>query len=117
MVFTARGGLTYVDRLDFTRGDTMTVLRRMVWPSVLLRADDSTLSFSSRKGTDSAPRDEVIALSHRPFYGRFPLPATAVSFEVKGRDHVLLFWTARARTVLGELSKLSYEADFVAFGE
>ncbi|MBM0204879.1 hypothetical protein JNW90_18730 [Micromonospora sp. STR1s_5] len=42
------------------------------------------------------PADTVAALAHHPFHRRIPLPATAVSFDVEGRDQILLFWTPRA---------------------
>jgi hypothetical protein len=106
----ARGGLTYVDRLDFTRGVSLTVAKRLAWPSVRLVVGDGSLTFSSRAGSDSLQRTEVTALPHRPFYGRFPLPATAVSFEVEERDQVLLFWTPRAGAVIRELGRRGWDA-------
>ncbi|RLP92184.1 hypothetical protein [Micromonospora sp. CV4] len=109
--FDARGGLTYVDRLDFTRGDTLKAARRLAWPTVKLRADESTLTFSSRTSSDTLQQFSTVALPHRPFHGRFPLPATAVSFQVEGRDQVLLFWTPRVGAVLRELGKLGWDAE------
>ncbi|MEV4658724.1 hypothetical protein [Micromonospora sp. NPDC049301] len=109
--FVARGGLSYVDRLDFTRGDTARVVRRLAWPTVGLRATDTTLTFSSRTGADTVQHAQVTAQPHRPFYGRFPLPASAVSFEVEGRDQVLLFWTPRVGAVLRGLAKLGWDAE------
>lgn len=46
-----------------------------------------------------------------PVPRRFPLPATAVSFEVEGRDQVLLFWTPRAGAVLRALEELGWDAE------
>ena len=109
--FDARGGLTYVDRLDFTRGDTLRAARRLAWPTVKLHADESTLTFTSRSGSDTLEHFYVAALAHHPFHRRFPLPATAVSFEVEGRDQVLLFWTPRAGAVLRALDKLGWDAE------
>ncbi|WP_433311352.1 hypothetical protein ACQP0U_24730 [Micromonospora sp. CA-269861] len=91
--FDARGGLTYVHRLDFTRGSSLRAVRRMAWPTVKLHADDSTLTFTSRTGSDTLEHFYVAAVAHHPFSRRFPLPATAVAFEVEERDQVLLFWT------------------------
>ncbi|MEU8014002.1 hypothetical protein [Micromonospora parva] len=112
--FDARGGLTHVDRLDFTRGNPLRAVRRMAWPTVKLHADNSTLTFTSRTGSDTLEHFHVTALAHRPLYGRFPLPATAVSFEVEGRDEVLLFWTPRAGAVLRALEKLGWDAEDAA---
>ncbi|GIF63321.1 hypothetical protein Ais01nite_13560 [Asanoa ishikariensis] len=106
-----RGGLTYVDRRDFVRGD-YTVLKRMRWPSVSLWVEDSTLTFSSRAASDALQHAEVTALPHRPVVlGRFPLPAFAVSFETEERDQVLLFWAPRARAIIRELARLGWDAD------
>jgi hypothetical protein len=107
----ARGGLTYVDRRDFTRGDSGTAIRRMRWPSASLWVEDSTLTFSSRTGSDALQHAEVTALPHGPHLGWFPAPAFAVSFETEERDQVLLFWTHRARAVLRELARLGWDAD------
>jgi hypothetical protein len=109
--FTARGGLTYVDRLDFTRGAPLTAVRRTAWPSVRLRADEAALTLDSRAGSDTLTFTDVTALPHRPFHGRFPLPAAAVSFEVEGRDQVLLFWTPRPGAVLRGLARLGWDAE------
>ncbi|WCN80139.1 hypothetical protein [Micromonospora sp. LH3U1] len=109
--FVTRGGLTYVDRRDFTRGDTLSAVRRLAWPTVKLHADDSTLTFSSRTGSDTLQHAQVTALPHRPFHGRFPLPASAVSLEVEGRDQVLLFWTPCVGAVLRELAELGWDAE------
>jgi hypothetical protein len=108
--FQARGGLTYVDRLDFTRGDTLTVTKRRLWPSVRLSLTDDTLTLSSRSGSDTLHRSDVTALPHQPFYGRFPIPPLAVSFEVEGRDQVLLFWTPRVGSVIRELGHRGWDA-------
>ncbi|MBG6063907.1 hypothetical protein [Micromonospora ureilytica] len=109
--FDARGGLTYVDRLDFTRGNTLRAARRLAWPTVKLRADESTLTFTARSGSDTLEHFNVSVLAHHPFHRRIPLPATAVSFEVEGRDQVLLFWTPRAGAVLRALDKLGWDAE------
>ncbi|MET7946589.1 hypothetical protein [Micromonospora sp. NPDC005324] len=109
--FDARGGLTYVDRLDFTRGDTLRAVRRMAWPTVKLHADDSTVTFTSRAGSDALEHFFVAAVAHHPFHRRIPLPATAVAFEVEERDQVLLFWTPRAVAVLRALDKLGWDAE------
>ncbi|MEG3632567.1 hypothetical protein [Micromonospora palythoicola] len=107
----ARGGLTYVDRRDFTRGDSPRVVKRMRWPSVRLWVEDSTLTFSSRAGSDVLQHTEVTALPHGPIVGRHWALALAVSFGTAERDHVLLFWTPRARSVLRELARLGWDAD------
>ncbi|RAO22647.1 hypothetical protein MED15_01496 [Micromonospora noduli] len=109
--FDARGGLTYVDRLDFTRGNPLRAVRRMAWPTVQLHADGSTLTFTSRTGSDTLEHFYVAALAHHPFHRRFPLPATAVWFDVEGRDQILLFWTPRAGAVLRALDKLGWDAE------
>ncbi|MER7589619.1 hypothetical protein ABTW72_19000 [Micromonospora sp. NPDC127501] len=109
--FDARGGLTYVDRVDFTRGNPLRAVRRMAWPTVKLHADDSTLTFTSRTGSDTLEHFSVAALAHHPVHRRFPLPATAVSFDVEGRDQILLFWTPRAGAVLRALDKLGWDAE------
>ncbi|MGC4847692.1 hypothetical protein ACLQ3F_10660 [Micromonospora sp. DT15] len=109
--FDTRGGLTYVDRLDFTRGDTLRAVRRMVWPTVRLHADDSTVTFTSRTGSDTLEHFYVAAVAHHPFHRRFPLPATAVAFEVEERDQVLLFWTLRVGAVLRALEELGWDAE------
>nr|WP_296072687.1 hypothetical protein [uncultured Actinoplanes sp.] len=106
----ARGGLSYVDRLDFTRGSSLTVAKRMPWPSVRLVAGEDSVTFSSRAGADTLRRAEVTAVPHRPLYGRFGLPAAAVSFEVEGRDQVLLFWTPRVAAVIRELARRGWDA-------
>src|SRR3712207_216999 len=66
----ARGGLTYVDRRDFTRGDSPTVVKRMRWPSVRLWVEDSRLTFTSRAGSDVLQQAEVTALPHGSILGR-----------------------------------------------
>ncbi|MFE9919136.1 hypothetical protein ACFYPG_28655 [Micromonospora sp. NPDC005553] len=109
--FDTRGGLTYVDRLDFTRGDTLRAVQRMVWPTVRLHADHSTVTFTSRTGSDTLEHFYVAAVAHHPFHRRFPLPATAVAFEVEERDQVLLFWTPRVGAVLRALEKLGWDAE------
>ncbi|MEU7928161.1 hypothetical protein [Micromonospora sp. NPDC049107] len=109
--FDTRGGLTYVDRLDFTRGSPLRAVRRMAWPTVKLHVDDSTLTLSSRTSSDTLRHVQVEALPHRPLHGRFPLPATAVSFQVEGRDQVLLFWTPRVGAVLRKLADLGWDAE------
>ncbi|MEU8406118.1 hypothetical protein AB0C19_07920 [Micromonospora sp. NPDC048842] len=108
--FDARGGLTYVDRLDVTRGNPLRAVRRMAWPTVKLHADDRTLTFTSRSGSDTLEQFNVAALAHHPFYRRIPVPATAVCFEVEGRDQVLLFWTPRVGAVLRALDELGWDA-------
>jgi hypothetical protein len=50
-------------------------------------------------------------LPHRPFNGRFPVPACAVSFEVAGHEQVLLFWTPRVTTVIRELALRGWDAE------
>jgi len=107
----ARGGLTYVDRRDFTRGDSLCVLKRVRWPSVYLWVEDSTLTFSSRAGSEVLQHAEVTALPHGPIVGRHWAIALAVSFETTERDHVMLFWTHRARGVLRQLARLGWDAD------
>ncbi|MEV4703928.1 hypothetical protein [Actinoplanes sp. NPDC049316] len=107
----ARGGLTYVDRRDFTRGDSPRVVKRMRWPSVCLWVEDSELTFSSRAGCDVLHHAEVTALPHGPIVGRHWALALAVSFSTPERDQVLLFWTPRARAVLRELARLGWDAD------
>ncbi|MEU4553117.1 hypothetical protein [Micromonospora violae] len=109
--FDARGGLTYVDRLDVTRGNPLRAVRRMAWPTVKLHADDSTLTFTSRTGSDTLEHFYVAAAAHHPFHRRFPLPSTAVSFDVEGRDQILFFWTPRAGAVLGALGRLGWDAE------
>ncbi|MFC3503347.1 NUDIX domain-containing protein [Micromonospora krabiensis] len=106
----ARGGLTYVDRRDFIRGD-LTVIRRLRWPSVGLWVEDSTLTLSSRAGSDALHHSEVTAVPHGPYLGWLPSPALAVSFQVEDRDQVLLFWTPRARAVIRRLAQLGWDAD------
>ncbi|MEK8109874.1 hypothetical protein NKG94_46450 [Micromonospora sp. M12] len=76
-----------------------------------LHVDDRTLTFTSRTGSDTLEQVDVAALAHHPFHRRFPLPATAVSFDVEGRDQVLLFWTPRANAVLRALDKLGWDAE------
>ena len=110
-IFWARGGLTHVDRLDFTRGDTLTAIQRKVWPSVRLRADDHTLTFSSGTWSETLHPTGMTALPHRPFHGRFPVPACAVSFEAAGNAQVLLFWTPRVGAVIRELARRGWDAD------
>ncbi|MEU8128071.1 hypothetical protein AB0B68_12700 [Micromonospora sp. NPDC049049] len=109
--FDTRGWLTYVDRLAFTQGDTLRAARRMAWPTVKLHADDSTLTFTSRTRSDTLEHFYVAAVAHHPFHRRFPLPATAVAFEVEERDQVLLFWTPRVGAVLRALEKLGWDAE------
>ena len=107
----ARGGLTYVDHRDFRRGDSLAALKWMRWPAVRLWVEDSTLTFSSRGGSDALEHAEVTALPHGPYLGWLPSPAFAVSFETENRDQVLLFWTPRARAVIRELARLGWDAD------
>ncbi|MGW4946375.1 hypothetical protein ACWEOZ_32875 [Actinoplanes sp. NPDC004185] len=107
----ARGGLTYVDRRDFTHGDSLRVVRRMRWPSVCLWVEDSELTLSSRAGTDVLQHAEVTALPHGPILARHWAVALAVSFDTAERDQVLLFWTPRARGVLRELARRGWDAD------
>ncbi|MEW1588279.1 hypothetical protein AB0283_22895 [Micromonospora vinacea] len=109
--FDARGGLTYVDRLDFTRGNPLRPVRRLAWPTVKLHADGSTLTFTSRTGSDALDHFSVVALAHHPFHRRFPVPASAVAFAVESRDQVLLFWTPRAGAVLRALDRLGWDAE------
>jgi len=87
----ARGGLTYVDRRDFTRGDSLRVGKRIRWPSVSLWVEDSRLTLSSRAGSDVLQYAEVTALPHGPIVGRHWALALAVSFSTAERDQVLLF--------------------------
>jgi hypothetical protein len=68
--FVTRGGLTYVDRLDFTGGDTLTAVKRVLWPSVNLRVEDSPPTFSFRTGSDTLQHTQEPALPYQPFYGR-----------------------------------------------
>lgn len=107
----ARGGLAYVDRDDFTRGDALRVVERRRWPSVSLWVEDRTLTFSSRAGSEVRHHAEVTALPHGPVVARHWAFALAVSFESAEREHVLLFWTPRARAVLRELARLGWDAD------
>jgi hypothetical protein len=56
---------------------------------VKLHADDSTLTFTSRTGSDTLEHFSVAALAHHPFHRRFPKerrdtlqdPLTGVSVE------------------------------------
>ncbi|MDG4824747.1 hypothetical protein O7635_23095 [Asanoa sp. WMMD1127] len=107
----ARGGLTYLDRRDYDRGES-TVVKRMRWPSVSLWVAASTLTFSSRAGSDALHHHEVTAVPHGPVIARWlPSPAFAVEFSTDERDQVLLFWTHRARAVVRELARLGWDAD------
>lgn len=107
----ARGGLTYVDRRDFVRGDSRRVVKRLRWPSVCLWVEDSRLTLSSRAGSDVLLLAEVTATPHGPIVATHWALAFAVAFRIAERDQVLLFWTPRARAVLRELARFGWDAD------
>jgi hypothetical protein len=89
----------------------LTAIQRKRWPSVRLQADDHTLTFSSGTWSETLHPAALTALPHRPFNGRFPVPACAVSFEVAGHEQVLLFWTPRVTTVIRELALRGWDAE------